>query len=305
VLIFATSDKGGTGRSVTTANVAYRRALMNTEVAYFDFDFGSPTAGTIFSIDGVERGTTEGGMHRYLAGRIEQPHRVDVWRSSDRDSLRGQPDRAGALDLYPGDKGGGEFPANPDAIKRCVNLLLRAEQQYEISLIDLSAGRSHATEIVLAATASPQLAGVTARWLVFHRWTRQHIVAAEGLVTGAGGLLDTGARWGHDKAKLAEAIRFVRTAVVDPSSEELAGLRAEQVAWLRDTNKRLQQLASEAGVGRRKLLGSVPLDPVLQWREQLITDWDTTIRQIANQATVDAFEEIARRVGDDHAWGGL
>ena len=305
MLIFATSDKGGTGRSVTTANVAYRRALMGTDIAYFDFDFGSPTAGTIFSVDGVERGSTEGGTHRFLAGKIDQPHRVDVWRSSERDSLRGRPDRAGVLDLYPGDKGGGEFPASPEVIKRCVNLLLRAEEQYEISMVDLSAGRSHATEIALAATASPRLASVTVRWLVFHRWTRQHIRAAEGLVTGAGGLLDTGARWGHDKAVLAEAIRFVRTAVVDPNAEELAGLRAEQVAWLRDTNKRLQQLASESGVGRRRLLGSVPLDPVLQWREQLITDWDTTIRQIANQATVEAFATIAQRLGDDQAWGAL
>jgi hypothetical protein len=141
--------------------------------------------------------------------------------------------------------------------------------------------------------------------LVFHRWTRQHIIAAEGLVNGATGIIELGVQRGHDRARLTESIRFVRTAVVDPNSEQLSGLRAEQVAWLRDTNQALQRMASARRIGRITTLGSVPLDPVLQWREQLITDWDTTIRQIANSATVDAFELIAKRLDDDNAWVGL
>ena len=44
---------------------------------------------------------------------------------------------------------------------------------------------------------------------------------------------------------------------------------------------------------------------MLQWREQLITDCDTIIRQIANRATVDAFELIAKRLDDDAAWAAL
>ncbi|HVI17738.1 MAG TPA: hypothetical protein VM712_05145, partial [Gaiellales bacterium] len=68
------------------------------------------------------------------------------------------------------------------------------------------------------------------RWLVFHRWTRQHIIAAEGLVFGENGLLDIGEDRGHDRGDLSRRIRFVRTAVVDPDSPDLAGLRAEQLA---------------------------------------------------------------------------
>jgi hypothetical protein len=158
---------------------------------------------------------------------------------------------------------------------------------------------------VLAATASPELRHIKTRWLVFHRWTRQHIIAAQGLVAGAGGIIELGVARGHDRQQLSNSIRFVRTAVVDPNSEQLAGLRAEQVAWLRDTNQALQRLAGTLRIGRTTRIGSVPLDPVLQWREQLITDWDTTIRQIANRATVDAFELIAKRLDDDGAWAGL
>jgi hypothetical protein len=53
------------------------------------------------------------------------------------------------------------------------------------------------------------------------------------------------------------------------------------------------------------MLGEVPLDPLLQWREQLISDTDTIRRQIANQATVDAFELLAKRLTDDGAWTSI
>ncbi len=305
MLVFATSDKGGTGRSVTSANVVYRRALQGSDVAYLDFDFGSPTAGTVFSIDSVARGTLAGGLHSHLRGDRPEPQRLDVWAESERASLRGRPDGAGQLVLFPGDMGGGEFAGTPEAVRRCVKLLLRMDEEFDICLADLSAGRSFATDVVLAATASPEFRHVTTRWLVYHRWTRQHIIAAEGLVSGPAGITELGVARGHDRHRLASSIRYVRTAVVDPNSDDLAGLRAEQVAWLRETNHALQQMASTLRIGRTTLIGSVPLDPVLQWREQLITDSDVIGRQIANRATVDAFELIAKRLDDHDAWAGL
>lgn len=305
MLVFATSDKGGTGRSVTSSNVVYRRALQGGDVCYLDFDFGSPTAGAVFNISSVLYGTPAGGLHSYLLGRLSEPHRLDVWTESDRSSLRGRPPGAGQLVLIPGDSGGGEFAANRDVVRRCTTLLQRLEEEFEICLIDLSAGRSYATEVVLAATAEPELRSAVCRWLVFHRWTRQHILAASGLVFGERGLLETGEARGHDRARLTASVRFVRTAVVDPDAPELVGLRAPQVAWLRDANRDLQELASRSKVGRTAMLGSIPLDPVLQWREQLISDNDVLTRQIANQQTVDAFSTLAKRLVDDVAWEGL
>jgi hypothetical protein len=305
VLVFATSDKGGTGRSVTSSNVAYRRAIQGGDVCYLDFDFGSPTAGAIFNIPAALRGTPNGGLHSYVQGKINDPEQLNVWSESERMVLRDRPSGAGRLVLFPGDAGGGEFPAHPDMVQRCVRLFLRLEEEFELCLVDLSAGRSYPIEMVLAAIAEPQLRSVTTRWLVFHRWTRQHIIAASGLVYGDQGILDTGVDQGHDRGALTDSIRFVRTAVVDPDSPELGGLRAEQVAWLREVNQDLHELAREYKLGRSLMLGSVPLDPVLQWREQLISDDDTYASQIANQETVDAFETLAKRLMDDNAWLGL
>ena len=103
MIVIATSDKGGTGRSVTGSNVVYRRALQGGDVCYVDFDFGSPTAGAIFGISALVRGTTTGkGTHSYLLGRSSTEEIWDVWQHSDRTSLRQRPPGTGRLVLVPG-----------------------------------------------------------------------------------------------------------------------------------------------------------------------------------------------------------
>jgi hypothetical protein len=309
LLVFATSDKGGTGRSVTSSNVLYRGALVGKDVCYLDFDFGSPTAGAIFGIESIARGADHGGLHSYLQNRVSEVKRVDVWTQSEREQLRAKPVGAGRLVLLPGDKGGGEFPATPEITQRCVGLFRRLKEEFEVCLVDLSAGRSQAVEIVLAATAHPDLLEgkdrITCRWLIFHRWTRQHLVAAHGLVHGERGLLEAGVERGHDKDELLSSIRYVRTAVVDLESAQALGMTPPQVAWLQECDRSLRQLASRNRLGRTSVLGQTPLDPVLQWREQLITDKDVWDTQIANEETVGAFEDLAKRIVDDAAWEGL
>ena len=306
MIVVATSDKGGTGRSVTGSNVMYRRALQGGDVCYVDFDFGSPTAGAIFGIPALTRGTTTGkGTHSYLLGRSSAEEAWDVWRNSERGSLRQRPPGTGRLVLVPGDAGGGEFSFDDAVVERCIDLFLRLHSEFEVVLIDLSAGRSYAAEIVIAATSSPGLANVTTRWLVFHRWTRQHILAANGLVFGERGLLDIGESHGRERESFIDDIRFVRTAIVDPNAPDLAGLRPPQLAWLREANRNLQRLAADLNVGRSAMLGAVPLDPVLQWREQRRPDSDVWARHVANQATIEAFDSIAKRMVDASAWEQL
>jgi hypothetical protein len=93
--------------------------------------------------------------------------------------------------------------------------------------------------------------------------------------------------------------------VLDPASPDQAGLRPEQLAWLDVCNRRLQDLAVRERVGRSTVLGQIPLDPVLQWQEQLLSNDDVWLHRTANQRTVDAFDELAKKVTDDDAWIGL
>ena len=112
MIVIATSDKGGTGRSVTGSNVVYRRALQGSDVCYVDFDFGSPTAGAIFGISALTRGTTTGkGTHSYLLGRSPAEELWDVWQHSDRTtSGSGRPGPDGSS-WCPGTPAGASSPS--------------------------------------------------------------------------------------------------------------------------------------------------------------------------------------------------
>ncbi|MFB9235798.1 SCO2523 family variant P-loop protein [Plantactinospora siamensis] len=306
MLVFVTSHKGGTGRSVTAANLAYRSALAGRATCYLDYDFGSPTAGTVFQIpqatNGVEgAGPSGGGLHRYLRGEIPSPERLDVWAESERASLRQRPTGSGPLLLLPGQRSGSEFRFTNEIGSRSAELFLRLEEEFDLTLVDLSAGRSYASQIALAATAHPSLRKVTARWLVFHRWTPQHVMAAADLAFEAGGILAMAKEYGHEPEQLRESLRFVRTAVINPRGAEVGHLDLAQQAFLRKCDTELAEMARRRGTGRTTLLGAVPLDPLLQWREQLISDNDVQIK-IANGRTVDAFVELTEKLFDPTAW---
>lgn len=304
MIAFATSDKGGTGRSVTSSNIVYQAALAGLNVCYLDLDFGSPTSGAIFGVDSLSRGTTSSrGLHAYFMGKVVEPENVDLWTRSDRNSVRNRPAGAGRMVLVPGDAGGGEFRTTDSAmVDRCRRLLSWAEGEFDLSIIDLSAGRSFALQMALAVTGGRDPAVRLSRWMVFHRWTMQHVVAAHGLVHGEQGILDVGTKLGHDREQLLDRIRFVRTALVDPNAPDLQGLRPSQLAWLSERNDELHQRARELQLGRNWMLGSVPLDPVLQWHEQLLTDSDLYGRDVANEVTVTAMRDLSIRLLNDDAW---
>ncbi|MFF0201309.1 SCO2523 family variant P-loop protein [Streptomyces sp. NPDC005017] len=303
MLVFAASDKGGTGRTVTSANLAYQRALNGDHVCYLDFDFGSPTAAAVFDLPDVLAEADGQGLHSYLKGGTGEPLRVDVWDRTEHPVLADRPFGAGRLVLLPGDRGGGEFVTDDEDLHRCVDLILRLRAEFDVLVLDLSAGRSYAMELALAATSPLTLKPrIPIRWLVHHRWTHQHVRAAAELVHGARGMLSAGAALGHDPAALSGAIRFVRTAVPDPSSPMWSQVRPAQIAWMTERHRRLEEMAARLGIGRSRVVASVPLEPVLQWREQLITDEDVLDTGIANLETWQALVELARRLGDDTHW---
>ncbi|MFL6145296.1 MAG: SCO2523 family variant P-loop protein [Labedaea sp.] len=303
MLVFAASDKGGTGRSVTSCNIAFHLA-QRKNVAYLDFDFGSPTAGAIFQMAKVERGVDGGGgLHSFVAGDASDPRQVDVFQNSSRTHLRASAAGNGRLVLFPGDRGGAEFSSTPKRVERCVELFVKLDGEFDVCFVDLSAGRSHAVAMALKATAEDVLRSTTSRWLVYHRWTQQHIVAAHSLVFDGRGMLDVGGNSGHDRDELLDSVRFVRTAVPNLNSA-LVTDSAPQATWLRACDSELKKLANRLKLGWSRTLGSTPMEPILQWREQVIADADVSAN-IAKVETVTAFRELADKLIDDTWWEKL
>ncbi|MBS2964586.1 P-loop NTPase [Actinocrinis puniceicyclus] len=304
MIIFSVSHKGGTGRSVTSTNLAYRAALRGYNTCYLDFDFGSPTIGTIFDVENTIDGVIGNGLHDFLGGRSADVQRVSVWAES-KVSGSGQPPGAGSLTLLPGSRGGGEFSVDKATVDRCTELFVKLDEEFDLILVDLSAGRSFAVELALQCTARPALRMVPARWLVFHRWTRQHVRAAHDLVYGERGLLNSAVSTGHDDAVMRTLIRFVRTAYIDPHSPSTDHLSPTQQNWLFEMDRDLEALSARLKLGRSVRLGSVSLDAVLQWREQLITDRDVKTLGIAHEETVRAYEDLAQAVTDPAVWESI
>jgi hypothetical protein len=301
VLIFSASDKGGTGRSVTSTNIAYQAASTGRDACYLDFDFGSPTVGAIFEVEEYTDEVSDDGLHDYLNGRAPEPRRLDVWDLSARDSVK-QPPGGGRLDLFPGTRGGSSFVVDEHNAARCVDLLTRLNEQYDLCIVDLSAGRSFATQLALQTLAHPALAGVQARWLVFHRWTRQHIFAAKSLVHGPHGVIENARDLGLTEERMLAMIRYVRTAAIDPHGLAHSDLRPPQQAWLWECDQDLERLASRSRLGQNWRIGSIPLEPVLQWREQLITDRDVMVTKVANPETTAALRRLTAVLLDEKPW---
>ncbi|MCF4138241.1 SCO2523 family variant P-loop protein [Streptomyces sp. Tue 6430] len=306
MLVFAASDKGGTGRSVTSANLAYHRALDGDDVCYLDFDFGSPTAAAVFDLPDVLAEAEDRGLHSYLKGKTAEPLRVDVWSRTEHPVLRSRPGGSGRLVLLPGDRTGGEFVTDEENLHRCIDLVLRLKREFDVIIVDLSAGRSYAMDLALAAT-SPRggLGRLKTRWLVYHRWTRQHVMAAAELVYGKQGIVKAGVAMGHDLDALSASIRFVRAAVPDLDSPMWSQTSPAQYAWMRQCDTQLEETAAGLGIGRTRVLSSIPLEPVLQWQERLITDEDVHDRRIANVETWQKMGELAQRLTEDKHWGQL
>jgi hypothetical protein len=303
VIVFAASDKGGTGRSVTSANIAFQRALAGDDVCYLDFDFGSPTAAAVFDVPAAMGGIEQGGLHSYLQEKVNEPVRLDVWASTEHPVLRNRPANSGDLVLLPGDRSGGEFAVVKETVSRCIDLFVRLNSEFDVVMVDLSAGRSYAVDMALEVTARPELRGIDARWLVYHRWTRQHVIAASGLVFGPRGIIAGGVTRGHDVEELRGSIRFVRAAVPDPEKPPWSLVPAAQSAWMRKCDQELDRLAADRNVGYTAIIGSVPLEPVLQWHEQLITHEDVVSSQVANMETLLALRDLADKLSDADAWG--
>jgi hypothetical protein len=306
MLIFSSSDKGGTGRSVTSCNLAYRLSLRGRDVAYLDFDFGSPTAGAIFEIPKLERGTQDGGLHSYILGEATEPFRVDIRKATERASLQERPPGSGKLTLFPGDIGGAEFHLTDSHIKAAMKLFGDVEREFDVCIVDLSAGRSAALDMSLNAI-SPRLRKKKdkdqIRWLLFHRWTTQHVVAAGGLLFGENGIVPYAVEAGFKREEFLRLLRTVRTAVPNASAfgEQTT---PEQTRWVIKSDDHLKALAKARGLGQDLLAETTPLEPMLLWREQVIMDLDVN-RRLAKRETTKAFEKLATKVDGDEAWEGI
>jgi MinD-like ATPase involved in chromosome partitioning or flagellar assembly len=269
------SHKGGTGRTTTTANVAYRLALRNRSVCCVDLDLDSPTFGAVIGMRGYEQGAPV-GIHDFLHdGSAPAPRSpdaaldalVDMWENS------GLPHpgagRAGRLRLLAGGRERMDYPlASVEQQGHVLGRIVGAlRDEFDHVLLDVRSGVSETVEAVLAADEALQ----AVHWLVFFRWTPQHLSGAADLCERLG---DAGAD-----------LSLVRTAFTDP---------ADMGSWFREQHLALTRRAQSSLRGQR-ILTDIVSEPMLQWKEGVVTE-DHLNSGVASQGIVESYERLASQM---------
>lgn len=273
-ILVGLSHKGGTGRTVTLANVAYQLVCRGHSVCLVDLDLASPTMGSVLGVADAAVGVAGTGVHTFLdpdtASSITVgdalidlfEHDVPSRRNSGR--FRFLPGtREGDLGLAPEEMAPG--------LMRCLSVL---GGEFDFVLADVRSGAS----TVASALATPALAPLKLRWLFFYRWTPQHLAGLDDLVS-----------W---LAPEVSAIGLVRTAFIDPDNYK-GGMRKlvmemnESLAY--EENNILDRYRD---VSR---LGTIPYEPWLVWKEGLLTD-DLAQRGLAEQRTLKQLQDLASTI---------
>jgi MinD-like ATPase involved in chromosome partitioning or flagellar assembly len=266
------SHKGGTGRTTTAANVAYRLALRNRSVCCIDLDLDSPTFGAVAGLRGLEQGAPI-GIHDFL--HIHGPVAprpadaavdalVDIWQNAD--LPRPGAAKTGRLRLLPGgrDRLGLELAPVEQQGKILARIIASLRGEYDHVLLDVRSGASETVAAVLAADDTID----AIHWLVFFRWTPQHLA-------GAADLCERLSAAGAD-------LSLVRTAFDDP---------VEMDGWFREQHRALTARARESLRGRR-IVADIAVEPMLQWKESIVTE-DDVREGVASTAAVAGYETLA------------
>ena len=286
------SHKGGTGRTVSTANLAYHLAQRGRDVCILDLDLASPTLGAVVGLGDIATGAKI-GIHHILAGQLqsEQVEELerDVWESP---AINGyyRPVNHGKFHIVPGTRTGGDSVMgadNPEARLRLSRVLTDLRARYEYTFCDLRSGVGPVAEAFLWDKIASQLDA----WLLFYRWTHQHLHGVEDLASALSA---------HTDRPLGEANpRFlsVRTAVI-----EIDSVPSESRTWIgqRDDELRRRSRRLEASTEPPlENIGAIPLDLVLQWSEGILTAEHADV--VGNFHTLKAFDRLAAAL-DENAW---
>ncbi len=281
-VVVAASHKGGTGRSVTIANVSYQLARAGMHVCMVDLDLGSSTLGSVWGLDQEsDTGVVGPGVQQLLAQGSPsesqiQTALIDMWSRSRwlMESHDTNPDK-GRLKLMPGNRGAGDLD---DKSKRLTEplfeILSTLSGQFDFVFADVRSGLSSVTH---ALTREPAFRDLVAAWLVFHRWTPQHLA-------GAGELVDL-------LCQAQSRPYLVRTAYSNP--EELPP--SDNRIWFMRQDAYLQEEAMRLFSSSRRI-ATIPFSRLLQWQERVLSPSYLNSMGFRDSQEIQAYQHLANEV---------
>lgn len=294
-VVAAISHKGGAGRSVTLANVAFQLhkfAEDNRDVCIVDLDLASPTMGAILGLKRLAGGESEKGTLRaprslydllnYERGHAEPlPGPTCLRRLDEEDTrYRGAIKPNPTFALLPGFRSVGDWADQIDDLSYKLERIIRALSDIPFGHILLDV-RSGSSDVLDALSRAQERSGIIDLALVHIRWTQQHV---EGLST----LLDHPRMAGFG----ADHIRIVRTAAWD--ADNLKGNESFAAGVDKELRERLKAIRLGGAPldvdDRDRFIASIPDNPKLRIEEALIVD--------PEDPCFEAYRRLAMRVRD-------
>ncbi|MEM9570763.1 MAG: P-loop NTPase [Pseudomonadota bacterium] len=288
-VIAGISHKGGTGRSVTLANLAFQlhhKELSN--VCLVDLDLASPTMGAILQIRGLRQGQGTPGkrgnpksVHDILVNRDDPtPAIVDVRTRSETIANKHRSDKQ--FGFIPGLAAGGDWAQKLQALRTSLRQLLERlrSSNYDFIVLDIRSGLSDVLEAIKHESSD-----LVDMLLVHTRWTPQHIIGLDSLLKS-----ERVTSFGPDK------VRIIRTAYIDPKLEPKSirsfvdGVEAE----LQDQFEAIEWFGKPLSLKRNPFMGSIPMDPKLRWKETVLTSGDG-----ASEPAYTVFGELASKIASE------
>ncbi len=255
------SYKGGSGRSVASANVATALAKLGKRVLIVDMDFEAPGLHTIFRVEKTAKFAAGKGIQNYFRGTIPmEAVRDELVIDLVAEQHLGAPidylDDGAKLLYLPAARQAAVVPFSNEAELRVrmkdVLKELRGSENLDYIILDAASGVREAFTLSLDACA---------RLLVFFRWTSQHV---EGTIR----FLNLLERLGNFDNELKRDYRLVASA--SPRPEDLDSLGDDALAGaLRALKNKNEQLLEAECQGDGPLLHEIPEIMELKWRDSI------------------------------------
>lgn len=294
-VVIGVSYKGGSGRTTTMANVAYRLALSpSNSVCMVDLDLAAPTLGSVLELAGFESGTKVGrGIHSFLpnpqtgnrqreVGALleDKDLLVDVQSNCASPGVRDALHNLGDDPSFRVLLGEAEWRdvASPDSLFKPINEVIETlASRWPYTFIDVGAGTDSQ---LLALTRHHRPAERT--WAVFYRWTPQHVRGTAHLIEQ---LLTSNVP--------REMIRTVRVARGTPPPD-LKGTAGEIAAarWVHDQDAETERIAREVGLDQYPVT-DIPRSEILYWRDGIIATEALPNLSDASRELIDAYRRLA------------
>jgi MinD-like ATPase involved in chromosome partitioning or flagellar assembly len=255
-----TSFKGGTGRTTTTANLAYRLAIEGRPVCVIDLDLASPTFGAVLQLEGMFSGA-RCGIHDLLPKGYGGESDIPVSRTreqclpveghtSNRFVRNELASAQATYDILPGKADYTDALPQFDLMSRALDdILAELTERYDVVFVDVRSG----TDGPLHALAN----GETEKtWVVFYRWTPQHLAGTHALIQRE--LVDEYQQ---------ESIVAVRTAYIPPHTYSTR----PDAGWFQSAQGTLTSRQEQLGLDSYTR-ADIRREDILLWREGILTE---------------------------------